>query len=49
MLFPIHEIFKKCCVAKNKAVFTREYLGEKWVKISSIGVVIFLLSTLDNL
>ena len=37
MFFPIHEIFKKRCVAKNKVLFTREYLAEKWVKISEIG------------
>ena len=42
MFLPIHAIFKKCCIAKNKVVFTREYLAGKWVKIREIDVVNFV-------
>ena len=42
MFLPTHAVFKKCCVEKNKVVFTREYLAERWVKIREKGVVNFV-------
>ena len=48
MSLPTYAIFTKCCLSKNKVVFTREYLGEKWVNIREIGVVNFFFFTLDG-
>ena len=42
MFLSVHAIFKKCCIAKNKVVLTREYLAGKWVKIREIDVVNFI-------
>ena len=42
MFLPIHAIFKKCYIAKNKVVFTREYLAGKLVKVREIDAVNFV-------